>query len=55
MRVFGSAIDLSPDGMAHAGAGDPHPAVPAGFSRGEKVRSARTRLRDADSIRRIDE
>jgi hypothetical protein len=29
--------DLLPEGVAHAGAVDPHPAVPATSSRGEKV------------------
>ena len=40
MRGFGFAIGLPPEDVAHVGTGDPHPAVPATFSRGEKVRIA---------------
>ena len=36
MRGLGFAIGLAEDD-GHGGAGDPHPAVPATFSRGEKV------------------
>ncbi len=32
----GVAIGLPPEDEAHAGSGDPHPADPATFSRGEK-------------------
>jgi len=42
MRDFdiGVEIDLTPEDTAHAQAADPHPAVPATLSRGEKVRGA---------------
>ena len=36
----GPGFDIvPPEDVAHAGAGDPHPAVPATFSRGEKVKA----------------
>jgi hypothetical protein len=41
MRGFGFDISHSPEDVAQTGAGDPHPAVPAGFSRGEKDRANR--------------
>src|SRR5687768_13387272 len=40
MRGLRLRIGPPPEEAAHDGAGSPHPAVPATFSRGEKVKSA---------------